>query len=316
MSWTDRDASPGLDPLADFAASFGRNSPEEAMRLSCERLLRETGQSDAPISLARLLTAVGARQEELPLTSAARLRIDERGYLVGVREGTDWRRRQFSVAHEIGHILICEALRDRPEQLRALREPQHWPDVERLCNRGAAELLMPAADFVAQAGAGEVTAALLCRLRERFGVSWTALAIRFQQLLGFGVSTWTRYRRHEDERVTFRVERSWGKGASWLPVGLTARHLSPNVIEAAATDGEATAEGELALGRKPTRVSLAAISLNAAAESRPAEQFDEVDVPAPRHEKILLFLRPADVASSKGAGPGSPQGSRQMVLVG
>jgi len=303
------------DPLTRFAAVLDASDPGEAMRLSCQRLLDANGQNHGLVPLSRLLTALGARVEEIPLSTAGKLRIDDRGYLVCVRARTSWRRARFTVAHELGHVLLCESLKDRPTTLRALQEPTHWEAVERLCDQAAAELLMPAEDFRRQLDGQEISKHLLMRLRKRYGVSWTALAIRFNDLFGVGVSSWRRYQRHPEERITFRVHRCWRSGANWVPKGLTTRYLQPDVVSSAAAEGEASGHGVLAFGDRSSEVFSVAITLDDPEESAPSAPSLEGIEPVGSHPvdpTIVLFLRTVKDEEKEEPLP-EPQ---QLALIG
>ncbi len=308
------------DPLARFAAVLDANNPGEAMRLSCQRLLDATGQKHGPVPLSRLLATLGARAEKMPLPTAGKLRIDDRGYLICVRANTPWRRARFTEAHELGHVLLCESLKDRPATLRALQEPAHWDAVERLCDQAAAELLMPSEDFHRQLDGKEISKGLLVELRKRYGVSWTALALRFNDLFGFGVSSWRRYQRHPEERITFRVHRCWRSGANWMPKGLTTRYLQPDVVNSAAAQGEASGRGVLAFGDRSSEVFSVAITLDDPEESTPPapslegiESLKSIE-PAdarPVDPTVFLFLRTVEDEGEEE----SPLGPQQLALI-
>ncbi|HKT83197.1 MAG TPA: ImmA/IrrE family metallo-endopeptidase [Solirubrobacterales bacterium] len=303
------------DPLARFAATLDASDPEEAMRLSCQRLLDAAGQKHGPVPQSRLLAILGARVEQMPLPTAGKLRIDDRGYLVCVRADARWRRARFTVAHELGHILLCETLKDRPATLRALQEPTHWEAVERLCDQAAAELLMPAEDFHRQLDGREISKPLLVELRKRYGVSWTALAIRFNDLLGFGVSSWRRYQRHPEERITFRVHRCWRSGGNWVPKGLTARYLQPDVVNGAAARGEASGRGVLAFGDRSSEVLSVAIALDDSEESaQPASFLADIEPVSSRpvDPTVLLLLKPVEMKGREE----SSLGPQQLALIG
>lgn len=304
------DAPP--NPLARFAAKMEVSTPEQAMSISCGRLRREIAPLGPP-PLPRLLERLGARREDIPLPTAGRLRIDEQGYLICVRAGTHWRRARFTVAHEIGHILLCEGLRDEPPALRALRAGAHWVAVERLCNQAAAELLMPADDFRQQVEGRGLNLHTLSCLGDHYGVSWDPLAIRFDEVLGLAISRWREHQRHPDERVTFRVERSWGSGAGWLPTGLTARHLEPDVVSRAAHDGEAAESGALTFGGKSRRVFATAVSLGQNA----ATSFDTIEAIAPdsADARVLLFLNTPKAADAGTEGNGQSPALQQLALL-
>jgi hypothetical protein len=306
------------DPLAYFAAILEADTAAEAMRLCCQQLLDENGQKHGPVSLGRLLAALGARDEVRPLSTEGKLKIDKEGYLICVREGIQWERRRFTVAHELGHILLCEALKDRPQALRALQDRSQWKAVERLCDQAAAELLMPADDFHRQLKGREISQRLLHHLKERYGVSWTALLIRFNELLGFGVSSWSRHQRHPEERVTFRVEKCWGSGASWLPKGLTTRYLQPDVVNRAAVDGDAAGRGVLAFGGKSSEVFSVAVAIETSRESpyvTPTLEGVEPSPPDPLNRKVFLFLRTMEDEATPEGGEKLSSVPQQLALL-
>lgn len=285
------------------------------MRISCRRLLEEVEQPGGPPPLSRLMARLGARRADMPLPTAGRLRIDGKGYLICVRSGAPWQRGRFTVAHELGHILLCEGLSDEPEMLRALQESANWEAVERLCNQAAAELLMPAEDFRHQVEDDEITGTMVTRLRRRYGVSLSALAIRFDELLGLAVSSWGRYQRHPKERVTFRVESSWGSGA-WLPRGLTTRYLRPDVINRAVDEGNVAGPGVLAFGATSKSVFATAVALEEERDAQsPTISFEEPEPPflSRSDPKVILFLRVLDEAPS-GRDPRSPKSQQLMLL--
>lgn len=262
------------------------------MRKRCRQLLEETGQNAGPVALDPILTLLGARREVVELPSAGRLQIDRQGYRVCVQAGERWERARFTVAHEIGHILLCEALKAEASHLNALQAPEHWRKVERLCNLAAAEILMPSQDFVDQASEEWIDSRVLRRLYQRYKVSLSALALRFTDAFGLSVSLWSHHRRHHNERETFRVARSWGRGDGWLPPGITERYLRPDLINRADAEGDAWGYGTLSLGNRQRPVAAAAISL---AALRPVEHQAPLTrvypvESTPKPSRILLFV--------------------------
>jgi hypothetical protein len=256
-------------PLDTFAAEWGYPSPRAAMRAACMDLLSATGQDAGPIALQPMLARLGARREDARLRTRGRLEVAGDGWRVLVRTGTPWRTARFTVAHEIGHILLYSTLAHKPDAVRALGHERHWAEVERLCDYCAAELLMPQHHVAAFARRVGVAPAGLRALYDKFLVSWEATLRRTAGVFGASLVLWQRYRRHPGERETLRVLVPTTDRTMWLPPGLTARHLRPDVVATADGDGFAHAERcVLALGeRTPRRAAIAATSIVAAREA-------------------------------------------------
>jgi hypothetical protein len=176
---------------------------------------------------------------ERPISMAGRLELGTSGYQISVRRGTPWRRQRFTVAHEIGHILILNALAGDRDGLQALRSSQAYQPIERLCNRAAAELLLPADTFDFSARNLEFTPTGLLQLYDRFLVSWGALFVRLTEALPrTTLSLWRSVVSAERGR-SFRIWRTFRGNDSphWLPRGLSTRYLDPNLIDVASRNG-------------------------------------------------------------------------------
>jgi hypothetical protein len=243
--------------------------PVAAVLSRCRELLQECGQGEGPVGLKPFLEHLGAQQDRRPMDTWGRLTLRDDGWRISVRETTPYRRARFTVAHEVGHILLCEMLADEPRALRALQEPGHWPVVERLCNITAAELLMPQEDFRRTALRVSVQPVGLRQLYDRYLVSWEPLLLRITEIFGGSMIPFARYRRHAAERVTWRVVRSAGNGAVWMPQGLTTRYLRPDIVRSAAMDGFASAVGmHIDMRARQKRIVAAmAVSVSAARDS-------------------------------------------------
>ncbi|MCW3047293.1 MAG: hypothetical protein JWO74_1577 [Solirubrobacterales bacterium] len=293
-----RASTRACSPLEAFAAELGYPMPDEAMRWACGELLRKSGQEHGPVALRPLLERLGARREDLALPTPGRLEIDSEGWRICVRAGTPWRRARFTIAHEIGHILLYETLAGRPAQVRALQAPEHWAAVERLCNQAAAELLMPGGAFVRSTRVTGIAPLGLRALYDRFLVSWEPLLVRVTELFAVSLLTWRRYRRHGGERETLRLARTSRDRATWLPEGITARYVRPDVVTAASHSGYAWAERALLdLGERwPRQASAAAVSLPAARAvtatmPQPLDGFVAPEEP-PAPFEVALLLAP------------------------
>jgi hypothetical protein len=208
-----------------------------------------------PFPLKPIFKLLNARLEQAEIESAGRLDIDQDGYRVVVRRSESYGRRRFTAAHELGHILIYNALADEPEAVRALRRGERHEAVEHLCDLAAAELLLPREPFAQALESRTFSAESLVSLHELFQVSWAALLRRICELTGGGVSLWRRYRRHSHERLALRVQASYG--SSWLPRGLTDRHVEPNLVAACLEEGPTTAHVEIRISSRPRGSALA-----------------------------------------------------------
>ena len=111
------------------------------------------------------------------------------GYSVVINEKAPYTRQRYSLAHELGHIMLLS------DQLPTLTPPsptryrssgsaaEDTKAEERLCDAIAAELLMPQEIFTSAVGESGRSLARLPRLANRFGTSLTAAAIRYWELL-------------------------------------------------------------------------------------------------------------------------------------
>jgi hypothetical protein len=285
-------------PLQALVAAYEAKSPPQAIQMACNELLSSTGQRHGPVALRPMLDSLQARRVDVDIGSAGRLEIDSDGWRICVRRGTPWRRARFTVAHELGHILICRALTGQRDQLRALQDPRHWRELEGLCNYAAAELLMPAGDVALhskQIGFSPVGAR---SLYDRYQVSWEPLLLRMTEVFGGSLISWRRFRRHGAERETFRVFRAPRARSTWLPRGITARYLLPDVVTAAHWEGFRFAKKILLdLGeRSPRWLVGAAVSLQAASSAKPEQgvMFEDFAVPE-EHSlpcEVALFVHP------------------------
>ena len=156
------------------------------------RLARETvGRAKSarwlgpPYSPADLASFLGIHVEAAPADIKADARIfpSEDGQLhLEFNPKLSRRRTRFSICHEISHTFFpdCyETIRHRVQPITF--DPVH-AELERLCNVGASELLMPLEDFQTDMSKGEVNSHLLTQLTETFDVSVEACLKRFVDL--------------------------------------------------------------------------------------------------------------------------------------
>jgi len=220
--------------LRVFAETFGAVHLRDAVRAACDTLRREVNEHIPPIGLRRVLGRYNAELRVKPIATPGRLDVRDGRYVVTVKEGMAWRRQRFTVAHEIGHIILIETLaRVAPGLLVELRRPEVWETVERVCNWAAAELLMPLGDVVETLRRTGFTTNAIQVLYDRYLTSRTTLLIRLTEAFpSSSVVLWGSFARHGKEAVTLRVRRCFrGARGPWFPEGLTTKHLNPNPLE-------------------------------------------------------------------------------------
>jgi hypothetical protein len=90
-------------------------------------------------------------------------------------------RQRFVLAHEIGHHLVREELRSIWPTAEFIHDD---PEEERLCDRFAAELLMPSTLIAAEIRACQLLPHLLIDVASRYAVSLEALLLRAVEVVG------------------------------------------------------------------------------------------------------------------------------------
>lgn len=135
--------------------------------------------------LARPLAGV---QDQHPGVDAMLVPLTE-GYVVVVNENASHTRQRYSLAHELGHIML---LATEPSLLRHTNPARYRSSTlvdkgrkaeERFCDAIAAELLMPEKVFAVEVEKSGRSLERLPRLANLFGASLTATAIRYWELL-------------------------------------------------------------------------------------------------------------------------------------
>ncbi len=156
--------------LRKISALFPRFEPEGALNLFVQRY-RESGERLE--SVIRKLGVAEIVEEELPFDGGI---FEISGKLiVKLNSLSSYERRRFTLAHEIGHLVLSRGL-------KGARECKNDAELERACNVIATELLMPAGEvfsFVRQLG-GPSTENLRV-LGRKFGVSLHTAARRVHE---------------------------------------------------------------------------------------------------------------------------------------
>ena len=149
---------------------------EEAVAIVADRLL--DGVPGPPTDLEAIaprLNITGFRAEDVPFSGE--LRREGSGFAVVYSSALSPARRRFTVAHELAHALFETSGRNCPRVGREL---------ERLCDKIAAELLMPRKVFLECAGPA-ISLGGVFELARLFGMSLSATAIRCAELKGVSV---------------------------------------------------------------------------------------------------------------------------------
>ncbi len=153
-----------------FINQYGTVNGPEDVELFAAFLRREAGINDEPpVDLSAILQRFGAPAPKcVTLPGQQGLLLDPELGLILIEERDRPARQRFTIAHELLEMLFA-TMPTRPDAHgRNVGNFPHWTK-ERLCNIGAAELLMPAATFLPRA--------------QQFGVSFDtarALAIEYE----------------------------------------------------------------------------------------------------------------------------------------
>lgn len=147
---------------------------------AARRLLDDCAIERVPVDLVRLARHVGiGRIRELDIRLDGQLvELGDGDYEVILSRNAPHTRRRFTLAHEIGHLLV--AAHGNGSMESASMSCGDGP-TEELCNRVAAELLMPSR-FVNEAVAADMDVSGLRRLATRFQCSLEATGWRVLNL--------------------------------------------------------------------------------------------------------------------------------------
>jgi hypothetical protein len=223
----------GQGPLDEFCEFYGVRAGEDAMRAACERARSLVGQNRAPIALTPIARALAARVQWTDRGAGGALSMHADHWVISLARRAHWRRARFTLAHELAHILLFEAV--DPGWVTHLEDPSLLETVERLCDLGAAELLAPRELVHETLRADGLTPAGLERVYDEFLVSWPAVFSSLARTYApANVSIWRPgVRQGDGERM--RVVRSFGsKDHYWVPPGIGESHLSRLMAYAAA----------------------------------------------------------------------------------
>lgn len=174
-------ATPLVDLFTGRTGNAG-GSPWRIMEDLVERLRRDAGVASA-LSLDRHLNARNVLEKRADPGIGCDGYIEPigacfaDGFRLVVNDAAPLARQRFTIAHEICHTYFYELV---PE----IKFRPHATDSfeEALCNHGAAALLMPAEDVLAQVKAKDVSLDALEELSQRYAVSLEAAFLRVRGL--------------------------------------------------------------------------------------------------------------------------------------
>ena len=146
-------------------------------------------------SLSALASSLGvSRVIEQPLQNGPDGIVDamlipaNNGFVIALNENVSESRRRYSLAHEIGHLVIQKAEDNGGDgepnhRFRKARYDHSDQQEERLCQAIAAELLMPAASFTESLDHLGYSLKNIPALAQEFASSITSTAIRYKELM-------------------------------------------------------------------------------------------------------------------------------------
>lgn len=238
---------------------------------------------------ATVTHAPGERSESGALSDHGTLTVRDGRWHINVPLQMSGERRRFSVAHEIGHILLFTSVADQPALVRQLRSREIYRRVERLCNSGAAHILMPTAPFTESlAPAGPPTKDLVEMLASKFNVSLEAAARRITEIQpGWHFMMWEHSTTHPKGPAWRTAKQPQRENEPFLPDGMSSSRLVPDVVLDAARKGVASCEEVIADLPSVGRMR----SVRAWHVPRVQRELVQVDGRAPQKERVFVFYR-------------------------
>jgi hypothetical protein len=256
-----------------------------------------------PINPASIADRFGARVVRRPLDTFpgggdrhGELHVVGRRWEISVPSDISATRQRFSIAHEIGHILLFDVVAEQPALVRELRTPAVHDYVEGLCDKAAARILMPAAAFsrsIDEFG-GRANHELIDRLMERFWVSAEAAVRRIVELdPAATLIIWDRVLDHPRGPAWRTSKHQDREYSQYIPDGLSASRLRPDVVSEAAESGAAySASATLDAPRFDRLTNLLAFRRPERARNNlPVEEFESVDTTQQKRIYLIADAR-------------------------
>ena len=167
--------------VTDFT---GASTLGDGIRRYASMVCKEAGVASIPVNLRAIATHLGVRAiqvRDIACDGALMPLETDKGYTVALSSQTSWERQRFSLAHELGHIVLHRLIPEtRSFETRTVFTPPGGKAEERFCNAFAAELLMPHSPFMTALTKIQMNVAGLIDLALTFQVSVTAAAYRIR----------------------------------------------------------------------------------------------------------------------------------------
>src|SRR6266852_7396967 len=148
-----------------------------AARKALEELLPGSSNAVIPVDVQMFARYIGIEQlieAEMPDCDGALSVTLGGSYVATVKKGQSPARRRFTLAHEMGHLVVYRSIGRRApdgDQLCGRAESADERDEESLCDTLAAELLMPRMQFLGTMYSIGVNASTISGIAHRYGVS-------------------------------------------------------------------------------------------------------------------------------------------------
>lgn len=153
----------------------------EIVERVAERVKAAAGvASTPPIDLIRVAGYLGVAEiREIEMVEDGRLEQVEGRSCIYVRAQSARSRKQFTIAHELGHIVLA----GRERRLIAHRSAATADPAERFCNQFAAALLIPEHWLIGAGGNREESLAVARQVSRLTGTSLAATVVRLRDVL-------------------------------------------------------------------------------------------------------------------------------------
>lgn len=153
-------------------------SPENQKISSAQELLTKCNITHFPVDLKAILNYLGINLEEKEFANDYSGSISLTNNMISVEKRHSQNRKNFTIAHELGHFCLHQDINDKFEDQIFFRSNVSDP-VEFQANNFASELLMPEKEFREKIKTGFNS---IKKLSEYFGVSTLAIRVRAKQL--------------------------------------------------------------------------------------------------------------------------------------
>lgn len=212
------------------------NTPDEkaAVRVMCRQILASLNLSTAPIPLKPICQKFNLKvnYNSVSKSEDSFLKLAPNGFEIDISKQKNWRRNRFTIAHELSHLIIFNALNT---PINSYDRKQH-DEIEKLCDIGASELLINETELAKNLREHGLNREGLKILYDKFMVSYDALFLKLAEFLNANILIWRNHARHENEKREFRVYKHFPKykfaaKSTWLPNGCTVKHISPSPFD-------------------------------------------------------------------------------------